>query len=44
MGGSGGCLSNAVGKLKVTKVLGDDEEVAWVKAERLTRLKTVTPA
>lgn len=40
---------NTVSKREVTKVLGDDEEVTWVKAERLTlfphrKVKTVTPA
>ncbi len=40
---------NMVSKCEVTKVLGDDEEVTWVKAERLTlfphhEVKTVTPA
>lgn len=35
-GWSGDCLSNMVSKPKVTKMLGDDEEVTWVKADRLT--------
>jgi len=40
---AGGWLSTAVLKLKVTKVLGGGEEVPWVKAEHLTRLKPVAP-
>lgn len=36
VGGVRGCLSDVVRKLKVTKVLGDDEEVTRAKPRHLT--------